>query len=287
MGTPLSLALCSNRPENLIGVKRLLGSVGAGDEVILVADLEPGPATAELLDDLENLGIRVLRNGVNKGLSYSRNQALMVCSHRYVVYVDDDLELPAATIEAIREAIEEGASIVGVWLEPAFISPPPWWLTGGQYHYLGVHHDIDQAKTWGACMAIDAQLAHSAALTFRDELGRVGDELRSGDDTTFLAELRAAGATERFLTDAVAAHQVTPTRTRLRYLLRRAWWQGRTEVRRTTARTSVGKEWQRAIAPGPAAAGPARRYLLGAIYVGVVISGIATESALQVALWRS
>lgn len=287
MGAPLSLAVCSNRPENLAGVQRLRSNTAASDEVILVADLDPDAATAHLLLDLEECGVRVLRNGANKGLSFSRNRALEVCSHRHLVYVDDDLELPSLTVEAIREAIEDGASIVGVWLEPAFGGRVPWWLTGGQYHYLGVHHNVGQAKSWGACMAIDAHLAREASITFRHELGRRGTGLQSGDDTTFLSELRALGATERFLTDAVAIHHITPARARFGYLLRRAWWQGRSEVRRTAARQSVTKELRRGISHGPAAAGPFRRYPLAALYLTAVICGIAMESVLQAAHRRS
>lgn len=286
VGTSLSLAVCSNRPENLAEVRHLLRSTATSDEVILVADLEPDPATADLLSEFEKYGIRVLRNDANKGLAHSRNRALAVCSHRHLIFIDDDLELPGTTVEAIRGAIGGGASVVGVWLEAAFDGRVPWWLTGGQFHYLGVHHDVGQAKTWGACMAIDAQLARDAALTFRDELGRLGNGLQSGDDPTFLAELRALGAAERFLTEATAIHHVTQERTQFGYLLRRAWWQGRSETRRAIARASVSKEWRRSTGLGPAAAGPVRRYLLGTLYVGAVIFGITTES-IRIARGRS
>jgi hypothetical protein len=283
MPAALSFAICSNRPHNFANAGRLVDVVGEDDEVILVADLQPRPSDAAGLDDLESHGVRVLRNGVNRGLSYSRNQALAKCRHHFLVYVDDDIALTAETVEAIRTAIDDGTSIVGVWLEPRFPGPRPWWLTGGQYHYLGVHHTVEQAKTWGACMAVDAKLARQANITFRDELGRRGNGLQSGDDTTFLGELRAAGAVERFLQDAVASHHVPSGRTRPDYLLRRAWWQGRSEVRRSTAATSLGKEWRRGVARGPAAAAPALRYALSLVYTGAVASGIVTELMLQTA----
>lgn len=268
-------------------VERLLVATASGDEVILVADLDPDPATARVLDALGDLGVRVLRNGENRGLSYSRNRALDNCSHRHLVFVDDDLDLPAATMEAVRNAVADGAAIVGVWLAPSFERPVPWWLTGGQYHYLGVHHHVAQAKTWGACMAIDVELARENALRFQDRLGRRGSGLQSGDDTMFLAELRAAGASERFLEDTVAVHRVTRSRTSPAYLLRRAWWQGRSEVRRMNARRAVGKEWRRGTGPGPAAASPLRRYVLATVYVTAVLAGMVTEWAWSAARRRS
>jgi hypothetical protein len=236
----------------------------------------------DLLTDLASRGVRVLLNGANLGLAYSRNQALAQCVHQYLVYVDDDIVVPPETIESIRAAVSEGAGIVGVWLEPTLIGPAPWWLTGGQYHYLGVHHTVEQAKTWGACMAVDAKLARQTGLRFRDDLGRRGNGLQSGDDTTFLVELRTAGATECFLRESVAAHQVPAGRMRLAYLLRRAWWQGRSEVRRSAATASLRKEWRRAVAAGPAAAGTVRRHLLGLMYMGAVMSGIVAEIAFRV-----
>lgn len=285
--TPLSFGVCSNRPHNMTRVRQLLDVSTSADEVILVADLRPDHTTSRLLHDLEASGARVLRNDTNMGLSYSRNLILATCSHRHLVYIDDDLEITSPTVEAIRDTVTEGAAIVGVRLEPAFEARIPWWLTGGQYHYLGVHHNVAQARTWGACMAIDAQMARSAGLTFRSELGRHGSGLQSGDDTTFLRKLRALGATERFFTEASAVHHVGRERTRLRYLLRRAWWQGRSEARRGAACTSIRKEWGRATAAGPAAAAPARRYLLSTVYVGAVISGGATESMLRIVRGKS
>lgn len=282
MGTPLSIAVCSNRPWNLESGGRLLESTADGDEVLLVVDLEPGPDETDLLTEMSSRGVRVLINGANCGLAYSRNQALAHCGHQYLVYVDDDVVVPPETIESIRAAVSNGAGIVGVWLEPTLAGPAPWWLTGGQYHYLGVHHTVEQAKTWGACMAVDAELARQAGLRFRDDLGRRGNGLQSGDDTTFLVELRAAGASECFLRESAAAHKVPPGRTRLTYLLRRAWWQGRSEVRRSAARAALGKEWRRAVAAGPAAAGAVRRYVLGLMYTGAVTSGIITEAAFWV-----
>jgi len=279
----LSFGVCSNRPHNFPNVGSLVDVVGDDDEVILVADLEATAAESALLDDLSARGVNVINNGSNRGLSFSRNQVLAKCGHRHLVYVDDDLALVPETVESIREAVGSGANIVGVWLRPSFSVPRPWWLTGGQYHYLGVHHALAQAKTWGACMAVDVDLARRADITFREELGRRGRSLQSGDDTTFLNELRSAGAVERFLPDDVAYHAVGAERTRPGYLLRRAWWQGRSEVRRAGAMTSLGKEWRRGVAQGPDAAGTGLRYTLACVYTGAVASGIATEFGFRAA----
>ena len=279
MGTRLSLAVCSNRPANLAGVMHLLDCVTADDEVILVVDLPDDGYDAGTIAALTRAGVRVVPNGDNRGLSYSRNRAMSECANRMLVFVDDDVSLTAATVDAIRSAADAGANIVGVWLEPAFSAPVPWFLTGGQYHYLGVHHTPNRARTWGACMAVDVELAKDHELRFRDDLGRLGRQLQSGDDTSFIAELQAVGADHVFLGDAVARHRVPTERATVSYLLRRAWWQGRSEVRRGSAKPAISKEWSRATAVGPASASTPRRLLLATAFTSAVLIGIACELA--------
>ncbi len=99
---------------------------------------------------------------------------------------------------------------------------------------------------------------------------------------TFLVELRPAGANERFLRDSVAFHEVSPGLTRLTYLPRRAWWKGRSEVRRSAAREALGRQWPPRVAEGPAATRAIRHNLLGLTYNGVVASVINTNIAVEV-----
>lgn len=279
MGTRLSLAVCSNRPTNLAGVSHLRDCVTPDDEILLVVDLPDDEYAADTVTALGTAGVRVLPNGANRGLSYSRNRAMDEATNRILVYVDDDVTLERSTVDAIRTAADAGAGIVGVWLEPAFSLEPPWFLTGGQYHYLGVHHTAQRARTWGACMAVDIELAREHGLRFRDDLGRRGQQLQSGDDTTFLGDLQGLGADHVFLDSARARHRVPPERARLRYLLRRAWWQGRSEVRRGTAVAAIPKEWSRAMAIGPASAALPRRAFLSTLFTTTVMVGIAWEWA--------
>jgi hypothetical protein len=280
----LSVAICTNRPRNIGNIVAVADSLAAGDELLVMLDIAPRDAPAGLSAELDRPGIRMLPNGANRGLSYSRNRALAECAHRILVFLDDDVTVSRDTLDRIRATAVQGAGIVGVRLVPVFPQATrPWWLTGGQYHYLGVHHQLNWAKTWGACMAVDADLANRRGIRFRDELGRRGQALQSGDDTTFLAELRAVGATEAFLTSVCAAHHVSPERQRLRYLMRRAWWQGRSERRRHSLGLAVVKEWRRNAGDGPAAAGPLRRSALAVAFVAAVVVGGCWEVAVSAA----
>jgi glycosyltransferase involved in cell wall biosynthesis len=274
----MSFAVCTNRPENLSNASSVARALGPDDELFVVVDLSADAVPARIRDGLRLAGVRLLDNHTNRGLSYSRNRALAECANHTLVYVDDDVTLIPETVEGIRRGRAEGSGIVGVLLVPRFsTSRRRWWLTGGQYHYLGVHHDSHRAKTWGACMAVDARLANEHGIRFREELGRRGAALQSGDDTTFLAELRQVGARELVLTGVSAVHHIDADRERLSYLLRRAWWQGRSERRRRNLGRALFKEWRRNVGAGPARASLVRRYPLAVLFVGAVVVGGVTE----------
>jgi glycosyltransferase involved in cell wall biosynthesis len=277
--TGLSFAVCTNRPANLGNAVSVARALRESDELLVIVDLAPEEVPPGLGGELPSLSrVRILQNPGNSGLSYGRNRALEVCTNVTLVFVDDDVTVSAATVEAIRVACNEGTGIVGVLLVPQFRSARRrWWLNGGQYHYLGVHHRADSASPWGACMAVDAALASARGIRFREDLGRRRRRLQSGDDTTFLAELRAAGASQRILTHVSATHHISPERERLSYLLRRAWWQGRSERRRRSLLSALHKEWRRNVGTGPAQATFALRYTLGVLFVSAVAVGGLSE----------
>jgi glucosyl-dolichyl phosphate glucuronosyltransferase len=65
-----------------------------------------------------------------------------------------------------------------------------------------------------------------AAGCFREELGRVGSSLLSGEEADLVGRLRDTGWTVWLQPDAVVAHTVTAERCRSSYYWRRLWWQG-------------------------------------------------------------
>lgn len=98
-------------------------------------------------------------------------------------------------------------------------------------------------------MGVDAAFAQRERLRSDTRLGRTGHRLESGDDTTFIAAMKSAGAHEAVLDDVRVVHDVDAGRFTLHYILRRAYWQGRSEVRRGQPVAGLRKEWNRYIAP--------------------------------------
>ena len=62
---------------------------------------------------------------------------------------------------------------------------------------------------------------------FTSNLGRKGSNLLSSEEADFLQRASESCAVILFVTQMVVLHKVYPFRVDLRYILRRAWWQGK------------------------------------------------------------
>ena len=123
-------------------------------------------------------------------------------------------------------------------------------------------------------MGLDVGFARAKGISFRLDLGRTGDSLASGEETTFVGEMKHHGAREVFLEQVHVHHNFDPGRLSARYLFRRAYWQGRTEVRRHDAWGGLRKEWRRYMAGGGRRT---PRFSLAPAYLAAFLSGVVTE----------
>ena len=271
----ITLAVCTNRMErfwhHLVSNRKALGP---WDVALCIVDSSSPPARS-VLAALEQAGVSVVCNPCNQGLSASRNRALARCGTPYLLFVDDDATISPEVIDAVRDAFRRGAGAVGVRLQPPVeLDLDRWFLGYGQYHYLALHRPDRRISAWGACMGVDVAAVRRASLTFREGLGRTGRRLESGDDTTFLRELVAGGCELALLDDAICTHHIAPERVRAGYLLRRAFWQGRSEIRRDNVRAGFIKELRRNL---DCYAGDPLGVALGVVYLGAVVLGMVTE----------
>lgn len=272
----LTLVVCSNRPVFVERYwRRNIASLGWKDTLLVVLDVAATPEACRLAQSLRDAGVECVLNGANLGLAACRNTAIRRCQTDHLVFVDDEVTISKPTIADIRRAFGAGAGIVGVRIQgPEAASPLPWCISDAQLHYLAIHTDRTLA-TWGACMGFDLRQVRRHALVFRDELGRRGTDLASADDTTFVNGLRDRGIAEAFLTEHFVHHNVDAARLSFRYVLRRAYWQGRSEHRRRTPWPGIKKEWRRNAAGMGLSP---RRMLLAITYTAAVAAGIVREA---------
>jgi glycosyltransferase involved in cell wall biosynthesis len=269
---PVTLAICSNRPERFaVVVARISPLLGSQDFLLIIADTRADQIPEQVIRTAPfESRARLLCNGQNLGLAHSRNKALKETTTRHLIFLDDDIRPTAQALQGLRGALAAGAGIVGTRIDADLQGrTAPWFLTPGQLHYLGSHDPAQPASIWGGSFGIDVEQALMLGISFDENLGRVGDDLASAEDTTFVRALTAQGVRREILHHVHARHLIDPSRLTLAYLLRRAFWQGRSEVRRHDTRHGISKEWQRNRSGG--------RLALAVLYMASVLSGACWE----------
>lgn len=267
----LVIAVCTCRLSDLSARWQYNLAQLGGDEFLVVLDCPETSEATAITEQIRARGGTVLVQTPSRGLSAARNRILDARPDQRILFIDDDVLVNRESLDAIRLAFTTGAEIVGVRLVPP--DRPmrrPWYFTPGQMHLVGWHMPGAEIKTWGACMGIDAGFAHRHGLRFDTGLGRIGTRLRSGEDTSFVAAMKQAGARERLLPYVHVVHDVDQRRLTLGYLARRAYWQGRSEMRRKQPLSGIRKEWRRYRHAG-------RTRLLSVGYLFAFAAGISHE----------
>jgi GT2 family glycosyltransferase len=212
----------------------------APDHEILVLDNASTDGTAELVATLVERvpGLRRVFEP-RLGLSHARNRVLREADGDVVAFLDDDARADAGWLRSLDErfTLSGSAECVGGPIRLEWQRTPPSWFPPIGSLYFG---ELDLSKEArplarherprGANFAVRRSTAQSLG-GFRADLGRAGRSLLSGEDDDFLNRLQQAGLEVWWEPGASVSHLVTAERASLRWLLRRAWMQGRSEVR--------------------------------------------------------
>lgn len=273
---PLTIAVCSINPDRFVpAVGRMLDASHEVDQVILIADVDTHemPTDATWPAEWEHR-LRVICNGMNLGLSASRNRALKEASTQHVVFLDDDIAPNRAAIDGIRHALATGAHLAGTRITADLQGRRlPWHLTAAQMHYLGCHREDRPVTIWGGSLAVDVEFARRVGVGFDEALGHRRGVPAYAEDTVFTRQLAVNGATVAALAHVHVGHLIDPPRLTLAYLTARARAQGRSEVQRGSVRAGLAKEWRRNTdAPNPTP----RTYLLAMLYLVNVLAGVVS-----------
>jgi GT2 family glycosyltransferase len=273
---PITLAICSNRPPLLANAIQMTHRlIQPGDHVLVVVDGHPAPAQATCSSSF----MTVLVNNTNRGLACSRNRVLKECETRYVIFLDDDVIATREAVEGARTALSAGADVIGARITADYQGrPEPWYLTAGQLHYLGAHSPAVPASIWGGFLGVDIERTRLLGVDFDERLGRTAKTLGSAEDTTFVRKIAARGGRREILPGVEVRHLIPASRLTLPYLVRRAFWQGRSEYRRRDAWPGLRKEWSR---NWQADCSASRRTGLTALFGTSVAIGVAFEAVIE------
>jgi len=212
-------------------VKSVLDQTRQPDEVIVV-DNAPTDETATVV---AGLGVRYVVEP-RRGVSAARNRGAEEATGTIVAFLDDDSVASEDWLERLVDAYASSAGAVAVGGRIALRWPtakPPW-LDGLDGYYgtfdLGPRRALRYPEyPYASNMAIrrDALLAVGG---FPVELGRRGASLVSNEEDGLFRRLTERGWSTLYEPDAVVYHWVHRERLSRRWLLRRAFAQGRSDV---------------------------------------------------------
>jgi GT2 family glycosyltransferase len=167
------------------------------------------------------------------GLSVARNHALRKAKGEYVLFLDDDAVASKEWISGIVSLFDSDPQIgcVGGKIEPAWEGAEPTWLLPENrtlYTILDYSDEIVEMKKpalpFGANVAFRKSVFNSLK-PFREDLGRVGSNLLSSEETELIDRIRSR-YTVYYTPHAWVKHKIPRSRVSRKWLLRRIYWQG-------------------------------------------------------------
>ena len=228
------------RPQRL---RRLLAALveqtAPFDWELLVVDNDPAGSARQVVEGVRpafDVPIRYVIEG-ELGAVHARNRGLRETGGRVVAMLDDDV-VPrpgwlATVCAPVLDGVASGAG--GPVVLDAKVTRPRWFDEAGIGGYLTAHSLGSDQRA----LAEDEILVTANAAFDRSALHRIGGfDARFGprgrvqivaDDAHLVRELMRAGGTLLWLPDAVVDHDLPKERLTRRYLLRRAYWQGRSD----------------------------------------------------------
>lgn len=205
------------------------------DDVEIVLVVDGNDELYERVDDrygdLEDVILHL--NEENVGLSQSRNNALQHATGDVVALLDDDAVADPDWIAELvagyerTDALAVGGRMVPDWVagKPEFLPAEFYWLVGVTHRGFGEPGE-EVRNTFGSNISFRREVLEALG-GFDPEVGRRGDANVQAEETVLCARMREEfGHGVLYEPDAIVAHKVFEFRTRPRWLLERAFWQG-------------------------------------------------------------
>ncbi len=171
------------------------------------------------------------------GSSFARNRAIVESQSEFIFFIDDDAlaetSWAAEMLCAMNERALDGAC--GLVLPRWTASPPPW-LGRSLWVKLAVHdrerieaEPAERAENLANYFSANVGLRRDAITrfgNFREDLGNVGGNPMSGEDTELFARIIARGGRMGFAPRAIVNHLIPAERMTRKYLRRKSFAYG-------------------------------------------------------------
>ncbi|MGM0717762.1 MAG: glucosyl-dolichyl phosphate glucuronosyltransferase [Halobacteriota archaeon] len=206
------------------------------DDVELVVIVDGTPEVYERV--VEDYGgredVNVSCNDENLGLLASRNRGAELATGDVVAFIDDDAVANEEWIERLVRAYEEedaiaaGGKMIPEWAagKPAYLPEEFYWLVGVTHR--GFADGAGEVRnTFGSNISFRVEVFEGLGGFDVEMGGRKGDKNLQRGETELCARMRERyGHGVWYDPEAEVAHKVFEYRTKFRWLVDRAFWQG-------------------------------------------------------------
>ena len=190
------------------------------DIEILIIDNNSPDNTEEVVRTLsESTDVPLLYHFQQKqGLSNARNMGLEKARGDYLLFTDDDADIPTNWLSCYLQKIQSTqADCLFSKIEVNWDSPPPWWFDQRYNPYFvqlnygerpleitDIHHEFF-GKNFCCRKTVFVEMGG-----FDEKLGRNGASLAAGEETIIYRRLIALGAKVVYFPDATVGHRLKP-----------------------------------------------------------------------------
>jgi len=168
------------------------------------------------------------------GSSFARNRAIEEARGDFILFIDDDaVAEPDWAMELLAQTWRRKLDAVCGAILPRWERQPPRWLGPSLYSRLAVHDpvklaaaslsELETIHNYFSANACFRREALELFGNFREDLGVVGGNPMSGEDTELFARIAARGGTVGFAPRARVYHVILPERMRRAYLRRKSY----------------------------------------------------------------
>jgi glycosyltransferase involved in cell wall biosynthesis len=163
-----------------------------------------------------------------QGSSFARNRGVREAQGELILFIDDDVIVEPDWVSELRDAIEARGLDAACGLVLAqWQAPPPRWLGVEVYGKLAVHAQAGVppealSQFFSANVGFRRRCLDRFGL-FREDLGVVGGNPMSGEDTELFARIIAGGGRIGIAPRAVVHHLIGPERMTRSYFRRKSF----------------------------------------------------------------
>lgn len=220
--------MCTFRRPAVAGLLASLAKLELPQAVhmrVIVADNDDAPSARQTVTDaFAAHGIDgIYLHAPARNISIARNACLEAADAALVAFIDDDeIARPGWLMGLLAELDRSNADVVFGKVTAAYPPEAPAWMRHADLHSTPAPFHKGQIEGGYTCNVL-MRREMVGGLRFDPAFGRSG-----GEDTTFFATLKAAGAAMAYTADAVVDEPVTPARSSLKWLTDRAYRSGQT-----------------------------------------------------------